>query len=230
VSLKPPSKSDKDSDQFENRSLREFLNEVGWNILSIRRVFLLLTRVNYSDPKNYSRMAEKFKNFIWNMDKEKSSIQIDLDYDFDVEKLEKFPAIFVGTDDIAYQKKVIDNQVRKNEDGSGEEYIYIGSTNVIIRHIGKTADESLAMSDLSRNFFKGMRKMMMENGRLRTYEVPRITTSKPFQRAPEQADQLFEADLLVNISFDDPWIIFRESHRITHINFQNSIAEFIQVS
>lgn len=220
-----------DTDQFENPSLRQFLSEVGWNILSIRRVFLLFTRVNWSDAKNYGRLAKQFQGFIWNINPEKSTLAVDLDYDFDSSKLEKRPAIFVGTDDVIYTKKVIDSNVRLNKDGSGQEYVYIGSTNVIIRHVGKTADESLAMCDLSRNFFKGLRKMMMENGMLSTYEVPRVTTSKPFQRSATQADQQFEADLLISISFNDPWTIFRESHRITHINFSgnNELANFVQI-
>ena len=71
----PPSrKSNRDSDQFENPSLQQFLREVGWNILSIRRVFLLLTRVNYSDPKNYGILADKFADFVWNIDPEKSTM------------------------------------------------------------------------------------------------------------------------------------------------------------
>jgi hypothetical protein len=222
--------SARDTDQFENTSLQKFLSEVGWNILTIRRVFLLLTRVHYSNPNNYGRQAAQFKEFVWNADPEKSTLAIDLDFDFDATKIEKRPAIFVGTDDVLYRKPIVDNSVGLNEDGSGQEYVYIGSTNVIIRHVGKTADESLAMVDLSRNFFKGMRKMMMENGVLSAYEVPRITTSKPFQRSPIQADQQFEADLLISIAFNDAWTIFRESHRITQIDFElnNSIAEFIQ--
>jgi len=217
------------TDQFLNPSLQEFLTNVGWNILTIRRVFLLLTRAHYSDPVNYGRQQEQFKNFVWNADPEKSTMAIDLDFDFDLTKLEKRPALFIGTDDIAYRKAVVDNSRGLNKDGSGQEYVYMGSTNVIIRHVAKTADESLALTDLTRNFFKGMRKMMMENGVLSRYEVPRITTSKPFQKAPTQADQQFQSDLLISIEFNDPWTIFRESHRIEHINFQaqNSIAQFI---
>lgn len=220
-----------DTDQFQNPSLRKFLSEVGWNIVSIRRVFLLLTRMNYSDPVNYGRQTKLFQNYYWNMDSAKSTMAIDLDFDFDPTKLEKFPAIFVGTDDVLYRSPVIDDHVQLNEDGSGQEYVYIGSTNVIIRHIGKTGDESMALADLSRNFFKGMRKMMMENGMLSKYEVPRITTSKPFHRNPQQADQWFEADLLITMSFNDPWTIFRESHRIEHINFEanNELAAFVKI-
>lgn len=196
------------------------------NIAMARRVFLLLTRAHFSDPAHYGHLAEPLKNCRWNADPALCTLPVDYDFDFDPKKTDRRPAVFVGCGDVTMSRKVIDNSSRVTADGKGEEFATVGSYPVIIRHIGKTPDESLLLADLSFQFFLGIRKLMKEKAQLRLFEVAGIGTTRPLERTGEKTDSTFIADVRLLVECNMAWLIIRESHVIKRVSFVDLVQQF----
>ena len=209
-----------------DQSLLDGLRDLVITPYTLRRAFLLLARFHYSDPSHYGILSKKLKNFVWSQDENKRSLRIDLDYEYDPKKKDERPAIFVGCRDINYSRIVSDNQKSQSEDLASEEYVKDGDTAIIIRHIGGTPDEAFQLSDLSAQFFLGIRKIMIEHVKLKGYEVQSQLSSRPFERASEQADQQFICDLIIAIKFNAIWNVFRESQRLKTIGWGECHASF----
>ena len=207
-------------------TMLETLHRVALTPITIRRIFLLLTRIHYSDSDNYGAYKPKLEQFVWAKDDTKRKLHIDFDYDYDPLKLDKRPAIFVGTSDFDFKQVVIDNQKNQTEDRGGEEFVKQASTNIIIRHIGKTADESWSLGDLSAQYYLGIRKMLQERLKVSKLEVFKLIASKPFERTTQQADQQFIVDLLINLQYNAAWLTMREGHRIKTVTYAQSLADF----
>lgn len=189
---------------------------------NIRRIFLLLTRLHYSNSSHYgdAKQQEQFRNYTWDQDPTKSGIKIDFDYHYNPETLDKFPAIFVGTDDYAFKPLAVDNYHSTDLYNAGEVKARRGETAVIIRHVSSTPDEALQLGDLSYQFFSGIDILMRETLKLVRYEVPQLKTAKPFLAQKTEADQQFSVDLLIQIAFNATWLIVRESHVIKSISLE----------
>ena len=112
----------------ENQTLLASFANLILGPVSLRRVFLLLTRLHYSDSAHYGEFKERMSEFIWSKDDTKRKLFIDYDYNFRPTDLEQRPAIFVGTDAISYRRVVIDNQRAVKEDNSGVSSSYIAET------------------------------------------------------------------------------------------------------
>jgi hypothetical protein len=204
----------------------ESLHRVAINPITIRKIFLLLTRVHYSDADNYGAYKPQLSNFVWSKDPAIVKLYIDFDYNYDPLKMDRRPAIYVGTSDIDFKQVVVDNSKNMSEDRSAEEYVKEASTNIIIRHIGKTPDESWALGDLSLQYYLGIRKMLQERLKVSKLEVIKLMASKPFERTTQQADQQFIVDLLVNLQYNAAWLTMREGHRIKTVTYAQSLADF----
>ncbi len=202
------------------------LGKIALTPVNIRAVFIMLTRIHYSDPDHYGSLKPKLSPFIWSKDKKIRTLHIDYDYNFDPQNLDLRPAIFIGTSDIDYRKVAVDNAHSQSEDKASEMYAKIASTNVILRHIGKTPDESFALGDLTAQFYLGMRKMLQERLKVSAFDVVRLMSSKPFERQSQQADQQFIVDLVLNLQYNAAWLVIREGHRLKTVSYAQSLADF----
>jgi hypothetical protein len=211
-----------------NPSFFQDLMRVHLTPVTLRSVFLLLTRLHYSDPANYGQMSKKFEKFIWNADPKIRTLHIDYDYNYGPSALDRRPAIYVGTDDVMFNKVVMDNYASHTFDRSGERKNKVAKTIIIVRHIGSSPDESLALADMSADFFMGIGSMMKDamGQRLMEYEVTGVKSSRPFEKSAQQADQNFIADLLIGFAYNSAWLINYESHRIKTITYEQSLAAF----
>ncbi len=193
-----------------------------FNPLVVRQIFLMMTRAHYIDPEHFGPRKDKMLQFVWSKEKE-SKLLIDYDFNYKEDSQEKRPAIFVGTDDYAFSRKVSDNHKSANDDRSGMQSIKRASTNVIIRHVADSPEDALILGDMTGQFFRGIQPFLMESWQKSgavSIEVQRLATSKPFQKRSEQANQKFMADLVINLIFDDLWWHFTESHRLKTFSFQ----------
>ncbi len=195
-------------------------------MVSLRRMFLLLTRAHFSDNAHYGGFKDQLAKYVWHRETRQSGLWIDFDYHLDAKKLEQRPAIFVGTDDITYKQVVTDNRKGTTADNSGKEFVTVGNTTVILRHISSTPDDALTLCELSTQFYLGIRPLMQERVGFRSYHVAAQKSSRPFDRAPQQADQQFTADLIIALEFNAIWLAVEESHRIKTISFSASQTEF----
>jgi hypothetical protein len=201
------------------------LQQIALTPVTIRGIFLLLTRLHWSDPNFYGSAKSRLGTLYWAKEEKERTLLVDYDYNFDPARSDKRPAIYVGTADFDFRRAVIDNRHSQTEDRAGEQYAMLGGTNVIIRHIGSTPDESLAMADLTGQFFLGMRKLIQESLKVHSFEVVKIAASKPFERAPQAADQQFMVDLILNLQYNAVWLIWREGHRIKTVTYKQSLDE-----
>ena len=196
------------------------LGQIALTPITIRGIFLMMTRIHWSDPENYGTMKVKLGKFIWSKNTQVRTLFIDYDYNYDASNLDKRPAIFVGTSDYEFRKVAVDNLRNRSEDRATDDYGMIASTNVIVRHIGKTPDESLAMGDLTCQFFMGMRKLLQERLKVHAFDITRLMTSKPFEEASQKADQQFIVDLIMQLQYNSIWLVTREGHRLKTVSIR----------
>lgn len=207
-------------------TLLEQLETIALTPLTIRRIFILLTRLHYSDPDHFGNMRPKLEKFVWNSDPKLRGIHIDFDYNYDPSNVDLRPAVFIGTSDIDFRKMVVNNQHSQTDDRSGETYVKEGGTNIILRHIGKTPDESWALGDLTAQFYMGITKMLQERLKVSSFEVVKLMASKPFERKAQEADAQFIVDLIMNLQYNAAWLTTREGHRIKTVTYAQSLADF----
>lgn len=210
----------------EQQSLFDGLSHISMSPLTLRRTFVMLTRAHWSDPENYGPFRAKMERFVWSSDPKQQNLFIDFDYNYDPTKLDRRPAIFVGTSDFDFIKIVVDDHKKTLEDRSGQESAMGCACTIIVRHIGKTAEDSWAMGELSAAFFLGIRQMMQERAKFRSYEVIKLLASRPFEKASQQADKEFMVDLVIGVQFTAAWNTIRESHRIKTIAFKAAQEDF----
>lgn len=195
--------------------------------VSLRRVFLLMTRIHFSDANNYGPQKEALANFVWHKDANLRKLNIELDYIFDAKRADLFPGVYVGVGDIDYKQKVTDNRDSSTEDRSGTNRVMEGATTIILRHASQQPDECLQLAELSFGFYTGIREMLMDKMRLSSMDVRRLSTPRFFTPdSSTEADRKFCADIIMGISFNASWTTFCESHRIKTITFGQTINEF----
>lgn len=195
---------------------------------SLRRMFLLLTRVHYSDSAHYGDMMppDRLGKFIYSKDPKLCTLPVLFDYNYSPKNSDAKPAIYVGTDDFEFLPKVVNNQQGANEDRSGMVYGKEEATHIIVRHTSGSPDETLMLGDLTSQFFLGIREKLQEELNFRSFDVQRLVTAKPFLRGPEEADTQFIVDLVMEVRFNAAWLTLRESHRIKTIGFRQAKDEF----
>jgi len=206
--------------------LLENLKNIALTPVTIRGLFILLTRLHYSDPDHYGKLKSKLQNFVWAKEAKDRTVLVDYDYNFDSARLDLRPAIFVGTSDFDFKKVVVANQISQTDDRSGELFGKIASTNIIIRHIGKTPDESWALGDLTTQFYMGITKLLQERLKPQSFEVVSLKGSRPFEHKEQEADQNFMVDLIMNFQYNAAWLVVREGHRIKKVTYQQSLADY----
>lgn len=204
----------------------DVMGELAMGPVMLRRVFLILTRVHFSSPEHYGPFKEKLNNFIWTPQPATCTLKIENDFIYSPKVTDTTPAIFVGVGDIGYSKRVQDAHKGVNEDRSGKEQINTGVAAIILRHRAGQADECLRLAEQSYSYYCGIRPLLMNRMKFQTFDVESLRSTKPFARTPDQADQQFLVDLVMNLSFSASWTTFTESHRIKTISFNEAIANY----
>ena len=211
---------------FANKCPLDAFATMPLGVTNLRRIFLLLTRLHYSDSKNYGVMEDQLKDFVWSKDPAKSKLFVGLDYVFDPNKTDQFPGIFVGVGDLDFKQEVIDNREGFTDDRSGEHGVLKGATMLIIRHASLTPDEALALADLSFGYYTGIRSMLMQRMKLKAFTINKLSTPRFFNvDGADKADKKYYADLLMGISYDAAWTTFTQSHRIKKITLGQMLTE-----
>jgi len=209
-----------------NQTLLEGFSNLILGPVSLRRIFLLLTRIHYSDPAHYGEFKDKMAKFVWSQDDTKRKLFIDYDYNYRPTNLEQRPAVFVGVDDVTYRRVVIDNARNVTEDNSGTSSSYAAETGIIFRHISMTPDEALALGEMTAMFFTGMRKNLIQQMKLHAFDLVKLSSTKPFLRSSEEPDQQFVCDTVLRLSYIHDWTTRWESHRIKTVSFEAALAGF----
>jgi hypothetical protein len=184
--------------------------------VSIRAIFLLLTRNHFASSDNFGGVPQSFKKFVYSDDPMKRSLHVELDYIYDEQDTEKRPVIFVGCENFMFSKEVIDNYLDSKVDLAGQEFYNVVATRLKFRHLALTADEALMLGTLTTSFYLGIRAVLQEAMRLKKFEV--LSLSPP-HLVKHSADKQFLCDLSIDVVYQNTWETNAESHRIKKISF-----------
>lgn len=214
----------------ENQTLLESFGNLILGPVSLRRVFLLLTRLHYSDPAHYGEYTRNLSQFVWSPDDSKRTLFIDYDYNYRPTKLEQRPAVFVGLNDFGYRRVALDNARSVIEDNSGTSSSYIAETSLIIRHISLTPDEALALGEMTAVFFAGIRQLLKTRMKLHSFDLAQLNSTKVFMRQAEEPDQQFVCDTIMKVSFVFDWTTLWESHRVKTVSLTEAVVAYSQTT
>lgn len=184
--------------------------------LTLRRIFLLLTRNHFAQPNFFGNVPEPFRRLTYDDDPKKAAVRIELDYNFDWETAQAANAIFIGVGDVTSNKQVMDSFEAGNEDLSGRKNVDTDRTRVTISHLSKDADSALAMGIVSKGFFQGMRQLIKQQLGLRGYQVVGLSEPKEIKKGDEI--DYYRVDLVIDLVINSAWTTILESHRIKKIN------------
>lgn len=186
--------------------------------VTLRRIFLLLTRNHYAQPSYFGDVPESFKKFKYTDDVKTTSVRVELDYNFDWESAQVPNAIFIGVGDVTTTKQVMDSFEQPNTDRSGRDNVDTDRVSVVISHLSKSADSALKMGVISKGFYQGMRQILKNKLGLRGYSVAALTKPKPVKKGDEL--EYYQVDLVINLVINSAWQTSIESHRLKKINVE----------
>jgi hypothetical protein len=201
------------------RFLDELAGVYGLDPVSLRRIFLLLTRNHFSDPAYFGNLPETFRRFRYNDNPRDASVRIELDYSFDPARREQPTGIYVGVGTVKSQSRVIDDFTRGNEDLSGSFRHQLDQMPVVVSHVSASPDEALTMGVLSKAFFQGMGPLLRARFRqIVGYRV--ISLTEPQRVTPDEQSSApyYRVDLTIELTLPSEWETTMESLRIKRIN------------
>lgn len=207
----------------QNYQELSFLDELstvyGLDPVSLRRIFLLLTRNHYSDPAYFGNLPQSFKKFRYNDNPRDSKLRIELDYAFDPKNQEQPTGIYIGVGPVQSSSRVIDDFNRNNEDLSGATRHQLDQTQIILSHVSASPDEALTLGVLSKAFFQGIGPLLRQ--RFRNIAGYRILSLSAPQRTEEKGNNVFyKVDLNIGLAIPSEWETTIESLRVKRINFE----------
>ena len=183
--------------------------------VSMRRIFLLLTRNHFSDPSFFGNVPDEFKKFRYDDNDRNTTLRVELDYAFDPEEVEQPTSIFVGVSDVNTTKSVLDSFESNNTDNSGKQNVDTDSCAITFSHISKSPDTALKLGVISKGFYQGMRQLLKERLGFRGYTVAKLTA--PTKVTEGTTRDYYRVDLSINVVFSSNWTTLIESHRVKRI-------------
>jgi hypothetical protein len=180
----------------------------------LRRIFVLFARDLFSDPDNYAEYTS-LRDLVYTDVKSSRTLDVDLDFIYDPEEISKKPSVYVGTDDYAFKKQVIDNYNETPSD-SVTSVTAETSTRVIIKHISTEVDVSLMLATLSTNYFTAIRPIMFKHiPHILSYETQMLSKPNLIEGSKIKA---FQTNVTIGLAFNAAWTIIEESHLIKSVH------------
>lgn len=185
--------------------------------LTLRRIFLLLTRNHYAQPHYFGDVPASFSRFKYSDDPAERTVKVELDYAFNPETADIETAIYVGVGDVTSAAKVLNDFAAPTPDRSGRDYTNIDQCDVSLSHVAPSADESLTLGIISKGFFQGMQRAIVSKTGVQDCRVVALSGVKNIK--PDQSDPLFLTQLVIRLLIPSTWTTSIESHRIKAVSF-----------
>ncbi len=203
------------SNPEENIPLYDLLSAEGYlDPVRARRIFLMLVREHFSDPRNY---LDSSISSLYYSKKDNSPLDVELDFTYDSEDIGKKPVIYVGTGPYNFKKQVIDNYENSSDDNSIIQTTTECVTNISIRHITTSSDLCLSLASQTTQFLGSIRQLFWESiPGILVYEVSELTP--PALIDPEKI-KIFQSNVNISLGFNMTWITRIEGLRIKEILF-----------
>ncbi len=179
---------------------------------NLRTIFLLMTRAHYSDSKNFGYLEEQLKCVVWDPDHSKSPLEIDPTYQYDINRDNRKPGIYVGVDQPSQFSKIDLNSRQGNlEDNSGFFSGQLLKTAISFIHVFESPDQALLAADCTTSFFVGIKEALRSKLNLSSFEPISISAPAAIEKAPER---FFRVDSTFGIAFNYSVLVNIESHRL----------------
>lgn len=179
---------------------------------NLRTIFLLLTRAHYSDSKNFGYLEEQLKCMVWDAEHSKSPLEIDPTYQYDMNRDNRKPGIYVGVDQPCQFSKIDLNSRQGNiTDNSGFFSGQLLKTAVSFLHVFESPDQALLAADCTTSFFVGIKESLRNKLNLSSFEPISISAPALIEKTPER---FFRVDVTFGISFNYSVLVNIESHRL----------------
>jgi hypothetical protein len=185
---------------------------------NLRTIFLLLTRAHYSNAKNFGYLEEQLKCMVWDPDHSKSPLEIDPTYQYDINRDNRKPGIYVGIDQPSQFTKIDLNSTQASiPDNSGYFSGHLLKTAVTFTHVFESPDQALLAADCTTSFFVGIKKSLYTKLNLSSFEPISITPPTLIEKSPER---FFRVDASFSIAFNYNVLVNIESHRLKKFAFE----------
>jgi hypothetical protein len=179
---------------------------------NLRTIFLLLTRAHYSDSKNFGYLEEQLKCMVWTSEHSKSALEIDPSYQYDINRDNRKPGIYVGIDQpLQFSKIDINSRQGNIPDNSGFFSGQLLRSAVSFIHVFESADQAALAADCTTSFFIGIKESLRNKLNLSSFEPISISPPALIEKNPER---FFRVDCLFGISFNYSVLVNIESHRL----------------
>ena len=179
---------------------------------NLRTIFLLMTRAHYSDSKNFGYLEEQLKCMVWSSEHSKSALEIDPSYQYDINRDNRKPGIYVGVDQPCQFSKIDINSRQGNiPDNSGFFSGQLLRTAISFIHVFETADQALLAADCTTSFFVGVKESLRNKLNLSSFEPISISPPALIEKTPER---FFRVDVTFGIAFNYSVLVNIESHRL----------------
>ena len=179
---------------------------------NLRTIFLLMTRAHYSDSKNFGYLENQMKCFVWNPNKAETPLDIDATFNFDMNRDNRKPGIYVGMDQISqFSKLDIASRQANVPDNSGFFTGQLLRSSVGFSHIFESADQALLAADCTASFFIGIKEALRNRLNLASFEPISISPPALSEKSPER---FFRVDVTFGLSFNYNVLVNIESHRL----------------
>lgn len=180
------------------------------NSVTLRRVFLLMMRVHWSDTHNFGDLKDELSCLVYS-DEAGSRLDVILDYMFDSKQTTSYPAIILGFGDMTTKKNSLDNYAGISEDYAAKYYALPTSIPLKISHIHSNADTAAAMAESTATFLLGTREPMMQRLNLRAFDITSISAVNLYEKAPSR---YFKVEVSAQLDFNMAVTVNLEGHRL----------------
>lgn len=149
---------------------------------------------------------------VWDPEHSKSPLEIDPTYQYDMNRDNRKPGIYVGVDQPCQFSK-IDLNARQGfiEDNSGFFSGQLMRTSVSFVHAFESPDQALLAADCTASFFIGIKEALRNKLNLSSFEPISISPPALIEKTPER---FFRVDVTFGISFNYSVLVNIESHRL----------------
>lgn len=179
---------------------------------NLRTVFLLLTRAHYSDSKNFGYLEDQLKCLKWSEDKSEATIEVSPSQNYDMNRDNKQPAIYVGMDrPFEFAKLDLSSKQSNIPDNSGYFSGHVVRASIGFIHVFETVDQALLAADCTASFFIGIKQSLKERLNLSSFEPISISPPALIEKSPER---FFRVDVTFALAFNYNVLVNIESHRL----------------
>lgn len=183
------------------------------DMVMLRRIFLLLTRIHWSDGRNHYQEDVDFSCLTYSDTDSESKLSVELTDVYDDNDTDNFPGVFIGFQNgFKMSKQVLDYNAGSSEDNSVMYKTVTWDGILSIKHVHSSADTALAMADSTFVFLTAVRESMFRRFSIQKMDFENV--SPPARLEADKSNRFFSVDLTLSLQFTVTVNVNIEGHRL----------------